>query len=77
MNAKKLKYNPSNCALHTRHTFDTMQRDGLGHFFPTFARLMEGRGSLKLFVQSPIRTNTYQKGASSYNEEIGQNKNWS
>ena len=64
MNAKKFKYNSSNCALHTRHTFDTMLRDGLGHFFLTFVRLMEGRGSLKLFVQSPIRTNTFQKGAS-------------
>ena len=64
MNAKKFKYNSSNCALHTRHTFDTMRRDGLGHYYPTFARLTGGRGSLKLFGQCPLRTNTFQKGAS-------------
>ena len=39
-------------------------QDGLGHFFPTFARLTERRGSLKLFGQGPCRTNTFQKEAS-------------
>ena len=39
-------------------------QDGLGHFFPTFARLTEGGGCLKLFWQCLYRTNTFQKGAS-------------
>ena len=40
-------------------------QNGLGHFFPTIARLTEGgRAGLELFGQYPYRTNTFQKGAS-------------
>ena len=38
-------------------------QDGLQHFFPTFARLTEGRGG-DLFGQCPSRINTFHKGAS-------------